>query len=527
MLFLCLVLSIIINTTINAQSLQTTYTHSHFWDELYFDITALKDIKILSFDFMCWVSGSHSFQIYRLTAQNTGYTSYTGSSAGWTSVYASTVNCPSSQAIISVTLTTSVVVNANQRQAFWVDYYGLLGQRNTGLENTVYTSNADLSIYYGSARYQGNVINGELGCMEIYYRLVSESPTMIPTVMPTGVPTTTPTETPTVTPTNTPTKTPTESPSVSPSLTPTENPTVTPTLTPTVTPTVTPTTSPSVTPSVAPTQNPTGFPSMAPSKFPTMFPTVTPTLSPTILDDIENPGPGSAGFLAGIPGSQKSLWLGLVAGGIVCCFICAFFILVIAIKHRKTQRQLELANKTILSMTSMNSSHALPSTGNNVSTDADQRIAELQNQVQYLTSMQKQLMNQGPSFMKDPQYQEQHGYMANDAMMAAQVGYNEMNTDNNAAGEGGEMNNNYTGYDYNDNDNNYYDNNEMPLPPPPNVKNIETQGGNEFNDNYDDDINNDDINMYQETVGDNNGNYTGDMGNDDDIYGYQETNDQQ
>eukprot|EP00490_Sorites_sp_Unknown_P029412 CAMPEP_0114696814 /NCGR_PEP_ID=MMETSP0191-20121206/73008_1 /TAXON_ID=126664 /ORGANISM="Sorites sp." /LENGTH=173 /DNA_ID=CAMNT_0001994981 /DNA_START=742 /DNA_END=1263 /DNA_ORIENTATION=- len=173
-------------------------------------------------------------------------------------------------------------------------------------------------------------------------------------------------------------------------------------------------------------------------------------------------------------------------------------------------------------MTSMNSSHALPSTGNNVSTDADQRIAELQNQVQYLTSMQKQLMNQGPSFMKDPQYKEQHGYMANDAMVAAQVGYNEMNTDNNVAGEGGEMNNNYTGYDYNDNDNNYYDNNEMPLPPPPNVKNIETQGGNEYNDNYDDDIN-----MYQETVGDNDGNYTGDMGNDDDIYGYQETNDQQ
>ena len=243
----------------NSQSLRTTYSHTHWWESLIFNINAYKSVNINSFDFMCWQVGTYPFSIYKLSIFNQNYLPYTtlSRSSVWTSIYFQNINCPARNTILTVTLSTPVFIHAGTTQAFWVEYYGIVGQKaGSGYTNLIFASNADIAILYGSGIWSNNIYNGEGVSTQVYYdtNINTTAPTM-----QTDIPSISPTLQPTI-----PTQLPTGQPSKA-----TRGPTNNPTLQPTVT-----TVEPSNSPTLTPTQS-TIAPSIPPTKA---------TISPTIAN---------------------------------------------------------------------------------------------------------------------------------------------------------------------------------------------------------------------------------------------------
>ena len=241
-IFFLIAIKYVIN--VNSESLKTMYSHTHWWESIIFNINAFNNIQINKFDFMCWKQGIYPFKIYKLSIFNQTYSPYIGlaPSKEWVLIYNnSSIHCPMEQTILTITLNVPVFIKGGTTQAFWMDYYGILARRgDPGTQNTIYTSNADIAILYGSAIWSNTIHDGEIICTEIYYTA------NVTTATPTSQ-----TKTPSYTPTNIPTMNATLMPSVNPSKLPTFNPTFNPT--------------------VAPTVLPSEFPSKIPTEYPTLM----------------------------------------------------------------------------------------------------------------------------------------------------------------------------------------------------------------------------------------------------------------
>eukprot|EP00490_Sorites_sp_Unknown_P025751 CAMPEP_0114680462 /NCGR_PEP_ID=MMETSP0191-20121206/54195_1 /TAXON_ID=126664 /ORGANISM="Sorites sp." /LENGTH=577 /DNA_ID=CAMNT_0001957355 /DNA_START=235 /DNA_END=1968 /DNA_ORIENTATION=- len=143
-------------------------------------------------------------------------------------------------------------------------------------------------------------------------------------------------------------------------------------------------------------------------------------------------------------GKNKTMVFIIVAAvsAVICIFILC--ILLVILRNKKTTNELKLAQKTIqmLSMKSMSpvsSMNGIPTDiphSMNAHSMNPHSIQDIDQQMAYLERMKSELMNQGHVGYND-EYKQKHSYLENDAMYAANMGYNEMN---NVASNTGQIN---------------------------------------------------------------------------------------
>ena len=207
---------------------------------------------------------------------------------------------------------------------------------------------------------------------------------------------------------------------------------------------------------------------------------------------------GDANTKAGLFEGKNQTMIFLIVGGcgaIVCIFIlCNILIL---LRNRKTSQELKLAHKTI-QMLSVKSGSTIPSlnmlnshmslsidgqigTGHN-KVMSTSHINDIDNQMAQLQKMKNDLMKSGHDGYND-EYRQNHDYLPNDALFAANVGFNEMqNVQSDTAGFNGENDNEFNGPAL-----------PPPVPEPQAVQGLPTPQNDGDYDETNDDYNDDDI----------------------------------
>ena len=315
-------------------SIKGASSYTHTTNNGYFNINALTDIGIYSFDILCYYTGTYTLNVYILNYADTNYYNYVRSSSDWNNILSESKTCSQSGGTISVDLPNTLKLGGSKTRAIWIRYNGLLFLDTSENINTVYSSNDEAEILVGSARGGQTVEDGFMLSIAINYEYFTLPPTILPTQGPSVNPTLTPTVLTIKNPTDAPTLTPSITPSITPSSSPTNSPSIMPTTTPTnnptTAPTLTPTANPSVTPSLAPSVSPTVAPTKAPTNIPTETPTLKPSLSPAINDtEIQSVLQGAGIESEPETESKSKLWIiavclcGLITCvfGIMCCYI--------------------------------------------------------------------------------------------------------------------------------------------------------------------------------------------------------------
>ena len=159
-------------------TITTSFSHTHFWDGLFFDVIGYQNIEIWQFEIMCWLSGTYTFTVALFNSSYGNYTHYIDTVNAqdptyWTNIYTSTITCSTYEEKHNLTFTTPVSINSGTKQAFAFEWTGLLSQsqRSNIVFNfgDVYANNNEIGITVGVGLWSNQLWFSEVMCTTVYY----------------------------------------------------------------------------------------------------------------------------------------------------------------------------------------------------------------------------------------------------------------------------------------------------------------------------------------------------------------------
>ena len=154
------------------KTLTTTFSHTHYWDALYFNVIAYQNVTVDQFTIMCWTLGTHQLTVLILNEINGTFENFIGNDSYWTIIYHSSVTCNSYAEKHNVTFASDkdVLIYAGYKQAFGFKYAGIMGNKTgTSSFGAVHSRNDDLGITIGIGDWAGTLNYDDVMCTTVYY----------------------------------------------------------------------------------------------------------------------------------------------------------------------------------------------------------------------------------------------------------------------------------------------------------------------------------------------------------------------